>query len=996
MKENRLTGKYILLYTALFLFLCALVFLPFALSGKCLVGQGDGESQYILQLSYMGSWLREAVSGYFHGDFTPARFDFAIGMGDDINSVVRFHPLDFLSVFVPEEKTELLYQLILFLRLYLAGLSFSLYVFFFRKRERRSSFGSWGVLSGAIIYLFTGYTFSLGIVHPTYLSPLITLPLLLLGAERMIERRGKFPFLLFSLMTALSFISNYYFMYIASVALFFYVCIRFFQTVQEKRITNFFLLFVRMGSAYLLGVCLSGWALIPQLSRYSQSYRASRISEVQNLLFYADKRRYLAWLINLISPLRASGNGTHLNYAVLVFPALVLLYLGGRASAVEKAWKGERAEDQINVLDQAGAVERAKERIFLRISGILLLAFLLIPAGGFLLAALNNENNRWVFLIALYLGGVVSFSFEDFFFPEKREKRILLFSAFLFDLAVLAALFLGGGDFYNIAGAVELTLAVLLILWVSRNRGEAHFGGLSIRAAGEEGKASDPAGERWGDESRTEMGQARQMTVCLLSIVLLSTVLNGLLTFGAHFGNLPRYYMDAGTTRSYYTDAPYRLYRKAALLEGEEKPWEDPQGTQALPSYRVDGVFGSNLEDNASLLFRYPGIQIYNSVLNASEIEMLLDTENIGLTTMLHVHGLDGRPVLSLLSGVRTFLVDSYNEASIPFGYEKTPLLTEGEFSVYRYQGKSGLTFRPECYMRQSDYRKLNAVEREMALLQAAVLQDRDMEALLDREGLSSEKIRSAEDFRKSSGIITVEAELPEGNSKIEGSEGAYLVRNLKGKLKIPFERKAGYACFVSFEGLVPGKAGRMKLAAEGILKQITLLTKSETYTLGRENYTVYLGSDEKDLSDRLLLSFTEKGRISLGRVRFFYVPMEGFEEKAEDLFGNTGSDFLREGDEIRGTVRRPMAGILVFSIPYSSGWSIQLDGEERAPLKVDGGFLGVYLPEGEHSISLIYQTPGLLLGERMTVVGLMLLPLLMGFQLWRRRKMEMGDARLG
>ena len=104
MDKKRITGKYILIYSAVFLLLCAVVFAPFALDGRCLVGNGDGQSQYILQLEYMGRWLRQALGGILHGDFTPARFDFSIGMGDDITSVVRFHPLDFLAVFVPEAE----------------------------------------------------------------------------------------------------------------------------------------------------------------------------------------------------------------------------------------------------------------------------------------------------------------------------------------------------------------------------------------------------------------------------------------------------------------------------------------------------------------------------------------------------------------------------------------------------------------------------------------------------------------------------------------------------------------------------------------------------------------------------------------------------------------------------------------------------------------------------------------------------------------------------
>ena len=62
MSETRITKKYLMIYTLAFLALGFLVFLPFLTAGKSLVGNGDGVSQYILQLRYTGQWLREAAS----------------------------------------------------------------------------------------------------------------------------------------------------------------------------------------------------------------------------------------------------------------------------------------------------------------------------------------------------------------------------------------------------------------------------------------------------------------------------------------------------------------------------------------------------------------------------------------------------------------------------------------------------------------------------------------------------------------------------------------------------------------------------------------------------------------------------------------------------------------------------------------------------------------------------------------------------------------------
>ena len=49
MSDRKKYGKYLLIYTALFSIIFLLVFSPFLLQGKNLIGKGDGQSQYILQ-----------------------------------------------------------------------------------------------------------------------------------------------------------------------------------------------------------------------------------------------------------------------------------------------------------------------------------------------------------------------------------------------------------------------------------------------------------------------------------------------------------------------------------------------------------------------------------------------------------------------------------------------------------------------------------------------------------------------------------------------------------------------------------------------------------------------------------------------------------------------------------------------------------------------------------------------------------------------------------
>ena len=66
---------------------------------------------------------------------------------------------------------------------------------------------------------------------------------------------------------------------------------------------------------------------------------------------------------------------------------------------------------------------------------------------------------------------------------------------------------------------------------------------------------------------------------------------------------------------------------------------------------------------------------------------------------------------------------------------------------------------------------------------------------------------------------------------------------------------------------------------------------------------------------------------------------------------------------EIMGHITITDPGRLIFSIPYDSGWTLYVDGEETGITPFRDAFIGVYLQEGEHEICLKYKTPGLGIG---------------------------------
>jgi uncharacterized membrane protein YfhO len=87
----------------------------------------------------------------------------------------------------------------------------------------------------------------------------------------------------------------------------------------------------------------------------------------------------------------------------------------------------------------------------------------------------------------------------------------------------------------------------------------------------------------------------------------------------------------------------------------------------------------------------------------------------------------------------------------------------------------------------------------------------------------------------------------------------------------------------------------------------------------------------------------------------------------------------------IVGKVESDVAGILVMSIPYSKGWSVAIDGEERPAFSANLGMLAADIAAGPHRIELRYSLPGFITGLCVGAIGF--LGMLFLITLGRREK---------
>ncbi len=75
------------------------------------------------------------------------------------------------------------------------------------------------------------------------------------------------------------------------------------------------------------------------------------------------------------------------------------------------------------------------------------------------------------------------------------------------------------------------------------------------------------------------------------------------------------------------------------------------------------------------------------------------------------------------------------------------------------------------------------------------------------------------------------------------------------------------------------------------------------------------------------------------------------------------------EDGKIRGTITAKQRGTLLLTVPYDTGWTVKVDGEEVEAYRVGEAFTGIDLTEGTHTIAMDYTPEGLGLGTLISFI---------------------------
>ena len=375
-------------YTLMFLLMCIVAFLPFFTEGKSFVwgaGVEDGLSQHFSALAYYGEALREFFRNLLAGHPKLVMWDMSLGYGADILSTLNYYaigdPLNLLYGFVSPKNTETMYDFMILLRMYLAGITFIMYA---RKMKKRS----YGTVIGALVYVFSGFCFRLGLRHPFFINPMIYFPLLCLGIEKIYQRERPYVFIFAVCVSAMS---NYYFLYMLTIFAVIYAWIRFYKYTEENKMKTFFLTILKFGIYYTLGIAMAAVILLPSVIGFLGNGRYGNGVDWKSLIVYPGKY-YLLFIENFIG----YGNmGSNTNAGYLPIVGIVVLF---------------------TLFSQ-----RMKHKKY-RAAFIASIIALILPIFGYAFNGFSYANNRWAFALSFIVALLTAEMYPRLFVMSKRQQ----------------------------------------------------------------------------------------------------------------------------------------------------------------------------------------------------------------------------------------------------------------------------------------------------------------------------------------------------------------------------------------------------------------------------------------------------------------------------------------------------------------------------------------------------------------------------------------------
>lgn len=948
---RRSVKQLYLKYTVMFVFLAVCIFGTYLLTGHTFILSKDALNQHLpLMANY-----RAALIHFFHHPGQFQYWSWKMGLGTDTFQVYSYYTIGdvfaYLALLFPAAKMTLAYQVITVIRLYCVGLAFVYFAQHFRFRDNV-------ILAGAATYMVNAFLLYACIAQPFFTTPFILFPLIVVQLERVLQGRSAWPLVgAFTWML----ISNYYFAFVLGIGAVLYLILRVATHYRTK--LNYWQTLAKLAFATISSILVSAVMLVPELIAVMNSTRTG--SEFANGLKVYPLYYYLFLPKQLIN----GGQWyfmywTALGIVSIGFLALVYIY------------------------------SRPKQYPLLTISLALALIMLLIPAVGAFFNGMMSASNRWTLLIYLPLAMTVCILVQNAPQLSHRDLWILSWATGVYLLILIVTFFFENND--DIFMPVIFLIVSLLTLWMI----DLH-------------RPQSP--DRW-----------------LLGLIVLNAAFNAVYSAFPYNGNFTKNMLSRGeyqaiTANRYggldqgLTGKPF--YRVSTVSQNQiinSSGSADDLGPN-LDNDLTSGL--NNIDSYYSLQNKYLGqfnTSLQNNQYQANIPIRQADDRSI-MNNFFGVKYLfvqsNGKNATKIPAG---YFMDKATDPVINYdsGQPNPRAIQKGKepfvpTQTIRYQSKQAfpLLYWQGDYISAKRYRRLSPTAKERALA-AGVLVDGSTKGMRPanlhnqvytlKSVLVSNRLNQVNphQLKYTDSDENYQLQFPELENKkfakrfkqtelhIEFSKIKYTPFSMKEQIKydqkhlqqmavnpgsVINQRFTKYQYWryhvlngspdISFKLNYTSKFGTASVvqAKQNVLSLFKKVTNS----------TLNIGYYQGGLPETLTFQPSKLGTYQLDYKVVAEKLDSHYDQQVRAIQQHALTNLQFKRNQVSGTITTPRSGILTSSIPYSIGWSVNVDGHRAKTVRTNQAFLGVWLPAGQHHVAFNYQTPGLKTGVKMSLIGL-------------------------
>nr|MBQ4456982.1 YfhO family protein [Clostridia bacterium] len=368
---------------------------------------------------------------------------------------------------------------------------------------------------------------------------------------------------------------------------------------------------------------------------------------------------------------------------------------------------------------------------------------------------------------------------------------------------------------------------------------------------------------------------------------------------------------------------------------------------------------GSDLIENANIHGDRSSTQHYWSIVNNNIVDFRKQLAYSD-SSLHHLNDYGERFTQNALSGVKYYINHSENDP-VPYGF--TFLDTINGLKVYQSKYSLPLIYGYDNYISEESWAKLDSVEKNETLAQAAVVKEQTNISEIQKADLDNEKIP----YTMTTGN---DIDVDQDSIKVTGND-AFIY------LDAAHQEKGEY--YVSIKGLYSNiMTAVIDVKYEDINRSFVFKGTDNQHYTDRHDYIINLGHLD-GINGTISLDFSGGGEYTYDSIDLVCQPLEHQIEYLNKL-RNIDVEMLEIKDDlIDARIDIPENKLICFSIPFSEGWKAYVDGEETELLNCNIQYMGLELAKGKHTIELKYSTPLLKEGTMLSLAaGAILLALVL------------------